>query len=182
MADETPEKIHLSLTGAGITVEKDIDQGLAATIIGIVMGGGAPPAMAAPRADQATATGYRAPITERLSLREYLDDVSAARYPDKIVAIGQYMADHEASDTFTRDDVKSRFKSAGEAQPGNFARDFSVTLKSGWIAEDNADSGNFYVTKKGRDVIAGGFAAELRKGTKVRRAKRPGQPDRSEED
>lgn len=182
MTDEVPTKIRLSLTGAGISVEKDIDEGLAATIIAIVMGGGMTPALTAARGGGTAAQGHRAPITERLSLREYLDEVSAVRYPDKIVAIGQYMADHEQMDTFARDDIKSRFKSAGEAQPGNFARDFSVTLRSGWIAEDKADSGNFYVTKKGRDVIAGGFSAELRKGTKVRRGKRLGQPDRSEED
>jgi len=181
MTDQAPAKIHLSLTGAGVTVEKDIDESLAAAIINIVMGGAAIP-VTSPRDGATGVQTHHRPITERLSLREYLDDVGAVRYPDKIVAIGRYMTDHEQRDTFTRDDIKSRFKSAGEAQPGNFARDFSVTLKSGWIAEDNAASGTFYVTKKGTDVIAGGFAAELRKGAKSRRTKRSSQPDRIEED
>lgn len=180
MTDQAPSKIHLSLTGAGVTVEKDIDESLAAAIINIVMGGAAI-SLAAPRGGAPASQSNHPPTTERLSLREYLDDVGAVRYPDKIVAIGRYMTDHEQRDTFTREDIKSRFKSAGEAQPGNFARDFSVTLKSGWIAEDNAASGTFYVTKKGTDVIAGGFAAELRKSTKTRRNKRASQPDRTEE-
>lgn len=181
MTDQVPAKIHLSLTGAGVTIEKDIEESLAAAIISIVMGGSAMPLVSAPAVTAGLQPNHH-PISERLSLREYLDDVGAVRYPDKIVAIGRYMADHEQRDTFTRDDIKSRFKSAGEAQPGNFARDFSVTLKSGWIAEDNAASGTFYVTKKGKDVIAGGFAAELRKGAKVRRSKRSNQPERIEEE
>lgn len=174
MPDQETDKIVLTLVGEGISVTRTIDAALAATIINIIMGGISSPVRAAHSLDSPQSLKASKPVSERVSLREYLDDVGAVRYPDKIVAIGRYLFDHEQIETFSRDDIKTRFRSAGEAQPGNFPRDFSVTLKSGWIAEDNAASGTFYVTKKGTDVIAGGFAAELRKGVKPRRAKRSG--------
>ncbi len=177
MTEQATDKIVLTLAGEGISVTRTIDAALAATIINIVMGGVAAPMVSSRSPGVSQSSNSHRPVSERVSLREYLDDVGAVRYPDKIVAIGRYMLDHEQAETFTRDDIKNRFKSAGEAQPGNFPRDFSVTLKSGWIAEDSAASGTFYVTKKGTDVIAGGFAAELRKGTKPRRAKRSGSAE-----
>jgi hypothetical protein len=107
-----------------------------------------------------------------------LDETQARRNPDKITAIGEYLSEHEGQGEFTRDDIKSRFKLAGEAAPANFGRDFAWAVSNGWIAEDHKNPGSFYVTKKGRDSIDARFAAEVTKGTRQKPSGRRRTPKR----
>jgi hypothetical protein len=67
----------------------------------------------------------------RMSLREFLDESQASRNPDKITVIGEYLYQHEGKSEFSRDDIKGRFKHAGEGAPANFPRDFSWAVKNG---------------------------------------------------
>lgn len=180
MAEEADdERFQLTLSGSGISVTKSVDAATANAIINIVMGGHAPPASSQSRSkvEESKEPKVAQSNRDRVSLREFLDDTGAERYPDKILAIGQYMSEHEGSDTFSRDDIKGRFKTAQEASPGNFPRDFAVALKSGWIAEDPASPSSYYVTRRGSDIIASGFSADLRKITKPKRRK--GAADKS---
>lgn len=176
MAEDENEKLYdLSLSGDGISITRRVSEAIARNIIDLVMGG---PALKPQRevgvAREARDNIRSAPTSrDRLSLREYLDEVGAARNPDKITSIGQYMLDHEGRDLFSRDDVKARFRTAGEPAPGNFHRDFAVAISTGWISEDPHSPGNFYVTKKGREVLEGKFVANIRRPT-TRRRRRDG--------
>lgn len=170
---------NLTLKGEGISVSRDVDQSIARAIMELVLGGGAPVNSAVPT-HRAPATQAHAQIT-RLSLREFLDQAAPNRNPDKIVAIGEYIIQHDQQSDFTKDDVKARFRNAGESPPANFPRDFTWAISNGWIAEDAHNAGRYYVTQKGKAAIAEKFSGEVKKrsGFKPtgRRRRRNSRPD-----
>ncbi len=178
------ETFELQLSGGGIALKRTVGAEVARAIVNIAMGG--PSALPPPGSGRGSGA---APISgpasaqsgERLSLREYLDDCGASRNPDKITAIGNYLIDHDGLQDFGRDDVKARFRAAGEPPPANYPRDFMLTLRTGWIAEDAGASGRYYVTQKGRAAIAAKFSGEIKKASaKARGGKRAKRRDGSE--
>jgi hypothetical protein len=147
------ERYVLSLKGPGITINKIIDPRTAGAIAQIVFGG---QESDAPDFDTEGALGAVAPSLPgpRISLREYLQNASLDRgIHTKILAVGQYMRDLEKQSDFTREDIRSRFRSAGEPQPANFPRDFQKAVRAGWIAQDHQNHGRYYVTRTGDDEI-----------------------------
>jgi hypothetical protein len=163
MQNQELETYSLKLEGQGISVSRDVGQDVARAILDIVMGGNA-------RARPGRTGSEPNDIREErgrpsLSLHECLENSGAKRNPDKIAVIGQYIIEHEGRRDFSRDDLKGRFREAGEAVPGNFPRDFSWALKNGWIAEDLENRGSYYVTKKGKEAIEERFSLEIRKKT-----------------
>src|SRR5438445_805629 len=102
-------------------------------VSGVVAPAGAPQAAARPAASRSSPSLSGQP----LSLREFLQqaDVSAGIHA-KILAVGRYLRDFEGQADFTRDDIRTRFRTAGEGQPANFPRDFQKAVRAGWIAED----------------------------------------------
>lgn len=179
-ADAPPTAYELSLTGGGLELKRSLTEGQALEVLAAVMGvdppgrGGA----GAPRESaQARARGGGA---HGLSLREYFDDAQPKRNPDKILVVASYLKEIEGVELFTPDDLKTRFRSAGESVPGNWARDFRWAIQNGWIAEDQT-SGDYYVTKKGDDAVADRFSAEVKKATAVKQRvrRRPKKTDES---
>lgn len=171
MANKDDDKrFKITVTGDGLSLDRETDEETARYVINILMGG---PTIHTPvRSKLDGDTRPRAPSAEhaadplnRVSLREFLDETLAQRNPDKIAVIGQYIVDYEGQNEFSREDIKDRFKHAAEAMPKNFGRDFSWTIRNGWIAEDQKSPGNHYVTKKGREAIKGKFSSEVRRAT-----------------
>lgn len=107
-----------------------------------------------------------------LSLREFLDDSGATRKPEQILAIGKYATRYEGQQDFSREDIKRRFRSAGEPPPGNFPRDFAWTIKVGWIAEDSQNAGQYYITNRGEEAIQSKFSSEVRKASRLKKGSR----------
>ena len=143
------QPFHITLVGPGVNIEKDVDGVLLSQLLAVMFGTG--PTIAAGNMSSATSV-------VPTSLREYLDEVGAKFKSDQIVAIGHYIALHEGRSTFSRDEVKARFAAAKEPMPSNFARDFSVAIKSGAIAEDHQKSGYYYVTKTGSRAVEQRFS------------------------
>jgi hypothetical protein len=177
------EAFDLSLSGEGIKLDRKIGQAAALQILAIVMGGSASAAPILPGIPPIPdSLGERREPTNlsgsRVSLREYLDQVQAKRNPDKILAIGKYLQEHRAQESFTSNDIKAQFRPAGESVPANFARDFRWTVTNGWIAEDHASPGQYYVTSTGDEALAAKFAKEIKrktsldKGTRRRRSRK----------
>jgi hypothetical protein len=168
--ESTEELYKVSIKGVGVTIEKSVPARVARQMINAIMGDAAPyepvSSQEMPVARNPLGTGY-APAAggHKTSLREFLDESRASRNPDKITAIAQYIFVHEGADLFTRNDIKGRFRTAGEAAPANFTRDFTWAVKNGWVAEDAKSSGSFYVTKKGGAAIKNKFSDEIKKGT-----------------
>lgn len=163
MTDETPKKFLLRLTGDGINVEQQVDLPMALQIVQVVMGGGAPTAT---HPSVGTPPDVRSPQGVSLSLREYLDKIGATKKPDQITTIAQFVCEIEGQGDFSRDDIRSRFITAREPPPGNFARDFAVAERNGWVAEVHGKKNRYYVTAKGAQAIENHFSG---KGAAVRR-------------
>ena len=171
MSDES-ETYKVQIDGAGLSFSREIDAPTLGRVMHAMLGGSA--SLPASANGEDVFDEVSAPKSRPLSLREFLLNVGAKRYPDKIVAIGHYLEEYEAKPGFSREDIKSRFRTAGEPPPGNFPRDFSVALAHGWIAEDAGNPGQLYVTTSGREAIEQGFSnisrPTRRRGTKRRRA------------
>jgi hypothetical protein len=157
------ELYTISIKGNGIVVEKSVSAQVARQVINAVMGAVSESASGpAKHADAVIGTN---PEARRTSLREFLEESQARRNPDKIITIAQYLYQVEDKELFTRDDIRGRFRSAGEAAPANFPRDFAWAVKNGWIAEDTKSPNSFYVTQTGRNAIGNRFPNEVKKGT-----------------
>lgn len=152
--DNDEDTFSISITGAGVTVNREVSAVKFAQLMSVLMGNSTPD-----MPDNHTPVG-RSVGSVKVSLREFLDEAKASTKPDQIVAIGQYMSLHEAKDTFSRDDIKSRFQAARERLPSNFPRDFGTTISKGMVAEDHAMAGQFYVTKKGVGAVERQFGAQ----------------------
>jgi hypothetical protein len=188
MRDDT---FDVSIKGEGVMIEKKrVAAPLARQLINILMGGGdgyehvLAHSVTVHGSTPKSAPGSSGEGASRTSLREYLDETQATRNPDKITAMGQYLLLHENVGEFTRDDIKGRFRTAGEVPPANFPRDFSWAVKNGWIAEDPKKPGAFYVTQKGRVAIEGRFSDGVKKSTSQpsarRRSRKRGSNSQSE--
>lgn len=152
---EAEETFSVTVVGAGISIQRDVSAAKVAVLMSVIMG----PETADLPVEVTSPSPQGAPV--RMSLREFLDDAKAATKPDQIVAIGHYLAIHESKDTFSREDIKSKFQSAREPLPSNFPRDFNTAIGKGLIAEDHAKAGTYYVTR------TGALAVEKRFGTQA---------------
>lgn len=171
----------VKLTGEGLTFETSVSAQQVAAIMALALGA-TPVAPAGGGSALLNSVQVRPDDNlfvpgERLSLREFLDATEAKRLPEKILSIALYLEQHEQLSGFSRDDIKGRFRSAGEAPPGNFPRDFAVAVSSGWIAEDHANKGTFYVTKTGKAVVSARFAPDVTKTQ--RRSSRKRRPSKN---
>jgi hypothetical protein len=154
---------HLVLKGNGVMIDRMVDAQVAGAIARLAFGGVATEAIQAPdprsavpvAADRlAERSGVSVIPGQRLSLREYLQRSAVDRgIHGKILAVGRYMRDHESQSDFSREDIRSRFRTAGEPQPANFHRDFQKAVREGWVAEDHQNRGRFYVTRTGDEEI-----------------------------
>jgi hypothetical protein len=156
----------LSLKGRGISIARNVDQATARAIVDIVLGG-APAAKLPIQIGKAPDT---VPVSDGLSVREFLDQSEPTSNPERIAAIGEYVAAYEGQGGFTKDQVSARFRSAGEPAPRNLRRDFARTISRGWIAEDTRNPGTYYVTRKGKTAIADKFRGKSQGRDTHRRA------------
>jgi hypothetical protein len=156
---EKPPTYSLTLKGEGISVSREVDQAVARSILEIVLGGDPEAAATGEHPKSPGVKGGR----NRVSLREFLDGSEAKRMPDKIVTIGEYLISQAGQEDFTGDDVRERFRAAGEVPPANFGRDFKWTISNGWVAEDPKKAGHYYVTQTGKTAIQGKFSGEIKK-------------------
>lgn len=168
----TEPTYSLTLEGNGVTVKRDVPESVARTITALVMGGATP--SSAPGIPAAGVTAL--PGAGRQSIREYLNEVGPKRNADTITAIAAYLKEM-GQETFTRDQVKDYFRKAGEPIPGNYNRDFTDALATGWIAEDHTNAGNYYITASGETAMKNGFPGKIRRPAKKRARKTNGSDD-----
>lgn len=151
MTEDIEKLYSLRLSGAGINIEQEVNQQVALQVVQVLMGGGVK-AVSDPSPTEPLIDGVS------LSLREYLDKISASKKPDQITTIAHYICDYEKQEDFSREDVRSRFLTAREPLPKNFGRDFAVALRNGWVAEVHGKKSRFYVTAKGLQAINSNFS------------------------
>ncbi len=112
----------------------------------------------------------RPPSGRPLSIVEIMQAKSPGTNQQKIALFAYYREKYEGKPRFARADLEAYFPKAKEPPPANYDRDFSSTVKKGWIHEDGDES---YVTSKGIEVVESGFAAQRKYSTrpKDRKAK-----------
>lgn len=86
--------------------------------------------------------------------RDAIVRTGAKTNPEKIVALAAYVL-QDGGDTVKADAIKSQFQRARETTPAKFARDLSIAITSGWIAE--GDGGELYLTKNVEGIFEEGF-------------------------
>lgn len=178
--NEVDSLCKVTVVGLGIKAEKDVSLPVAMQIMQ-AMFGGAQNAVFAPvlsASEQSRSSDPLSPSrTQRLSIREFLEEIGSRSFHAKVAAVGRYMRDHEGQQDFSREEVKVRFRSAGEAMPGNFPRDFQKAIQSGWIAEDPQSRGRFYVTRRGDEAIDQRFEGASAAAIRPRRRRRSNAQD-----
>ena len=181
LADGRADTFTVSVKGTGVELTRTVDQSTALSVIATVLGGATTYPIAAPFAPATPSVGMHDARGERFTgvdgldphttVGEYIDECEAMQFSAKITAIGNFLELRLGQPSFTRDEVKSQFRPAGEAQPANFARDFADAIAQRWIAEDPNTKGQYFVTKTGKAAIANKFDRSSRKSTPVRRRK-----------
>lgn len=150
-ANSVVDLYKLTLMGSGISIDREIDQATAERVVQAVFG----------THQMESSQALRGPDQQNdvqpLSLREVLEESGARTIPEKIVVIGAYLRDQHAEGSFTREDNKGKFRTAGEPAPANYPRDFSKAIHAGWIAEDHQNPGQFYVTRRGDEILSKRF-------------------------
>lgn len=156
MIDETDEKFTLSLTGEGISIEKEITKRTALAIVAAVLGarGDAIPAAS-------TQVSERSAFNPAKSLREFLTETAPTTHNERIVTIGLYFHECKSKDTFSKDDIEAGFRSARELLPKNLSRDLGRTIGVGWI-EDAGEKGRYHVTNTGKKAVQTCFGRQRR--------------------
>ncbi len=97
------------------------------------------------------------PQKQLSSPREAILDSGAKTNAQKIVILGQYIADRDGSDEFSPSELKTLFVKAGEPAPRNLARDMRDAVRAGYVTESLDTTGAYVVTNTGRKAIADGF-------------------------
>lgn len=180
--DDIPlDMFQVKITGTGVELTRTVDQATALSVIATVLGGGAavPPAAGGPSGAYVPPTpsgssvgthrhtpsdaGASDGINTQMTIGEFIDECDAKRNPEKITAIGYYLEVRLGQGSFTRDEVKSQFRPAGETLPGNYSRDFNDAIAQRWIAEDPDAKGRYYVSNTGKAAIAEKFSKPIRR-------------------
>ncbi len=160
-----PGNIRITIKGAGLSYAKNIDQDVAGQIMALCLSSQDIGADSIKR--RLTTLGSR-PGSQRESAAEYLNRHAPKRNPDKILALAGFLRAAHNKDSFQPSEIKGLFRDAGELTPANFRRDFKWVVSSGWIAEDQAKRGIYYITNTGLKVLEGGFPAELVKKSRYK--------------
>lgn len=155
--DQDGARYRLTLSGAGVTVEREIPGYVAARIISMVMGGSNPPgggtsSWGSDPTMQSQGSGVVAD-----TVGEFLQATGATSNPEKILAIAVFLAERKQKADFSRADIRAQFRAAGEPNPANFPRDFQKAVASRWLAPVEGSKDSFFVTNTGRGAVSGRF-------------------------
>jgi hypothetical protein len=154
----TENKIKLSIKGAGLSYESEIDQNTAGQVMALCLTSDNLPKNS-PVSALSVNTKPHSLVKE--SAAEYLYRHSPQRNPDKILALAGYLKEFHNKEAFQPGEIKSLFRDAGELMPANITRDFKTVVSSGWIAPDHFKKGSYYITNTGMKVLQAGFPDEM---------------------
>jgi hypothetical protein len=172
MSDET---YKVSIKGPGLALERQVPKTISDQLVVLLLTGNPSRVITSPAGTPAGAGNRHVTtaspgdtgkgVEQDLSIREYLDSTNAKRVPDKITAIGAYLAQGGRAD-FTKADLVSSFEAASESVPKNLGRDLRWTSKAAWIAARTGKKDTWYVTKSGHEAIKAKFSPEVVKRTR----------------
>lgn len=154
--------VKITLHGDGLQYETEASLIQAAKIIGFL--NTQEPLMGEYPATQQVITSPNSFLEEKAerqvsSPREAIIDSNARTNAQKIVVLGQYIIDRDATDEFASSELKALFLKAGEPAPRNLARDMRDAVRAGYIAESFDKSDAYIVTNTGYKAISENFTS-----------------------
>jgi hypothetical protein len=164
---------HITLSGAGLSLDKEISEDLANRITMLVLSGGKSETPDAGKGPEAKAslgvTGSSS--AKNKSIREYLLETKATKIPQQITAIGHHLLEAESGKAnFSMAELIKGFGDAKETAPSNPHRDVGRAIKSGWIAPRTGEKDAYYVTGTGLTAIENRFPKTKRKRRRKKKA------------
>jgi hypothetical protein len=166
------DDFKLTLNGTGIAVDLNVSREIALSVLNIALGGpSAAHVMTDSSKEEPLALPYPAQPNELYggsdrigepskptSIREYVNEHEPKTNAQLVLCIGQYLAEHQNIERFTRDTIRPQFPAAGETLSKNFARDFQTAIDKGWIGADPQNREQFYITRTGEKQMETGFS------------------------
>ncbi|MCI4330267.1 MAG: hypothetical protein L3K19_00250 [Thermoplasmata archaeon] len=149
-AVEDPE-FEVIIRGPGVSVERKVGRLTAQRAVVVILGDGTtelPPMSPSP-----TQLGPETIEGDSPSLREYWTRLRLDSNPAKIAAIGAHSRAYHRKPTFSRDDLRAAFVSAGEPMPRNLPRDIKKAVRAGYIAPSPGNDAGYYVTATGLALL-----------------------------
>ncbi|HEU5069860.1 MAG TPA: hypothetical protein VFV96_05515 [Verrucomicrobiae bacterium] len=182
------QKYTVELVGPGLSLKKELPEPVAHELLVWLLKGGRLQAQGAaitPQPTQAEVKVSAAPqpaghtASAVVSVREFMEQYSPARVPDKIACFGLYLREHRNQREFAKEDLVGLFQDAADPLPKNLTRDIRWTQQIAWVAPSATNPEMYYLTKKGEDAVRAKFAKELVQKTRFSAParRRNGAPD-----
>ncbi|GGA44615.1 hypothetical protein [Dyella nitratireducens] len=126
------------------------------------------------RDDRDSDSGQKRKSSKRQSIVEFLEGCNPATNPQRIACFAYYRDKVEGNENFARGDLSGYFAQAKLPAPGsNYARDYNLAVREGWIHDEGTKS---YLTQKGEKAVEAGFEGKAKArgaaATKKRRGKK----------
>ncbi|HKV72693.1 MAG TPA: hypothetical protein VJN62_15685 [Gemmatimonadales bacterium] len=158
------DKFKVSISGPGLTFEREVDRAQADAVLRGLLGGNA---STGPGGNGGGATLASLPTGDAPA--EFLTNAQANTGIKQIAALAAYHKKTGGKD-FDSAQLEAMFSQAGEGVPKNLSRDLRSAVSKGWIAEAPNQKGRFYVTTTGVTVVSNGFKGPKGSGRKRRKA------------
>jgi hypothetical protein len=153
------EPFKVTVEGPGTNVTREIKEEVAFHIIAMAFGnkGGLGPAGPASGDDKAgTKVGEQPPnpkITSKVSIGEFMADLKIDSNVERIAAVALYARDVLGQSRIEKSEITDWFQRAGHPAPKNLPRDIQSAIKKRLIAEDNSETGLYFVTATGEKEL-----------------------------
>lgn len=164
------QKYTVELVGPGLSLKKELPEPVAHELLVWLLKGGrlqTQGAVVTPQPTQAEVkvTPASQPTVHAasavVSVREFMEQYSPGRVPDKIACFGLYLREHRNQREFTKEDLVGLFQDAADPLPKNMTRDIRWAQQIAWVAPSASSPDMYYLTKKGEDAVRAKFAKEL---------------------
>ena len=166
----TEQKYTVELVGPGLSLKKELPEPVAHELLVWLLKGGRLQTVGQVSSHQPASTDTRiTPIHTTgnhsdgavVSVREFMEQYSPGRLPDKLACFGLYLREHRNQKEFSREDLIGLFQEAAEPVPKNLTRDIRWTQQIAWVAPALSNPNLYYLTTKGETAVRAKFTKEL---------------------
>lgn len=164
-----PDTNKVTVVGPNLRVEREVDELTALRVISLLLGAATEPVPVGALSSPIGISGT--------SLTELFSRIVPGSNPARIATVAHYLRTVR-EEPFTRDRVRQGLRDARQKTPGNFARDFDVAVRNGWL--DGNDKAGYVLTASGIAAVEARFSDE-RVPTRPRRTPSRGSKNREEE-
>src|SRR2546430_4046079 len=140
----------VTVVGADLKVEREVDDPTALRVIAILLGGARP--------SGETSGGTRAQFggAEEMTglasatISELFSQVRPNSNPSRIATVGYHLRQTDR-EPFSRETIRLSLRDARQKAPANFSRDLDDAIRSGWL--DGTDKAGYVLTTQGISAV-----------------------------